>query len=89
MQRLQIGECYEEVIFVRLTNAQRLKTVRSGEGIEVMFADDLDGWVDYGEFPVPSLGEHLYWYQQAIGYDGWQDPDQLAVKMFYFFTWPS
>ena len=51
-------------------------------------ADTLDGWVDDAEFPAPSLGEHTYWYQQVIGYDGWQDPDQLAVKMFYFFTWP-
>ena len=57
--------------------------------IEVRFADDLDGWVDDGEIPAPGLGQPASWYQQIIGYDGWQDPDQLAVKMFYIFTWPS
>ena len=56
--------------------------------IDVRFAEGLNGWVDDTEFPAPGLGEHTYWYQQAIGYDGWQDPDQLAVKMFYFFTRP-
>ena len=40
-------------------------------------------------FPAPGLGEHTYWYQQVLGYDGWSDPDQLAVKMFCFFGWVS
>ena len=57
--------------------------------IEVRFADDLDGWVDDGEFPAPSLGQHTYWYQQLLGYDGWGETDQLAVKMFYLFGWAS
>ena len=49
----------------------------------------MNGWVDDSEFPAPALGQHTYWYQQVIGYDGWQDPDQLAVKMFCFFGWTS
>ena len=48
--------------------------------IEVRFADELDGWIDDAEFPAPGLGQHTYWRQQVIGYDGWQDPDQLAVN---------
>ena len=52
--------------------------------IDVRFADDLNGCT---EFPAPGLAQHTYWRQQVIGYDGWQDPDQLAVKMFYFFSW--
>ena len=55
---------------------------RTKYNIEMRFADELNGWVDNAEFPAPDLGEHTYWYQQIIGYDGWQDPDQLMRRCF-------